>query len=519
MPKSKSTRWYLPTTRNNVIGMVSQGLLTPSAYLPKYFADIQEKADGRLLITRDGTRADWSAVSETDGGDLPALLEIDIEMPASVEIGPGGTVAIIGLVPASRVVAVHFANQVGADEFQARNYDNFRPDQLVTHVSPDLFEREVLPTLEEVTAWLAGLQAPDAPSPQEVVAASSLAGAILTVAALQAWDLDELRGRSSILRALATSSPQSSVPEIVISALTDADSGWLSNDDAEDIQLLRAALTVLAPLAPTTKVGARRVISDVFSEVGVSDADGTGTIESNLRKVRSVLRSDSKLRPFTRESGLRAAKSLLLFLLRPAPQDVVTWATDMPGDPWALTGAATLSGLVAGAHGIPSEMRTPQLDRLAGEVQADRLNRSANSPFPAFMAADPGIDFEDAGQRLTLAGGTLIELTDAPQHGMTDVSSAALVAAVEGYHDLTEPEVIDAVGEFCRTLGWDDVITTVIDGPPEGFTVRNGAIHMRGIPTIRTGVDRSVLLERLSGVLDVPEAETDRLLAALSSPR
>jgi hypothetical protein len=526
--------WYVPTARPNVVGMLTAGLVMPAVGLPKYYEDLLALAPSRLVLSSHGANRDWFTTNGTPGGK-PALIEVDV-MPAGEELRHGNvTVAAPATaIPISRVLRIHLPTERQAEEFLARRYDNFAPEKSLVAASPDLFGVDEAPNRAEIATWLASLDRPAHPTVEDIEAADRLGGAVTMLVASPALSADDVRARRAVLDRLASPQPDPAIAEFVADALAAPE--WLSADPEPDRQLLRACVDVLARLTPTARLGARRVIADIQREVVGSNDE----VESNLRRVESVLKGRSELRPLVPDAGLRSAKSLLLFLLRQAPEDVVTWSADMPSDPLAVVGASVLAGFTAGGRRVPTSLRRLELSPIVSCVLADRINAGLDA---AESYLDP-IELTVRSQEVDGGRSESLCINDHEVLSFTEPSATTEESQPELFTDVTaadEPppdgstagramaegladadfdsvEVARASAAVCIRFGWDDLVETVVRVPDRGFTVRGGEVTFVGTPTITRRIDKATFVQRISELPDLSAPELDILREVTKRP-
>jgi hypothetical protein len=532
------SRWYLATTRNNAIGMLSAGLAMPAVGFAKYYQDILSLAPGRIVLTSSGARQDWFKVTKEAADDIPVLLELMAELEGDELDHRGSTItAVAGVVPVSRLAALHFATQQHADEFLARRYDNVDPATAEVCVSPDLFGAEV-PALSRLRAWLATLPPVDHPTAEDIRTADALAGAVLMAFACPGITSAELQTRRSVLERLLDGSGSGLIQDAISEALgIDA---WLSPQVRADRVLLRSAVEVLAKLSPTTRLGTRRILADIRALIGESHEE-TRVIEANLARAESILKAEAALRPLTEASGLRSAKAILLFLLRPAADETLSWSDDMPGDPFAVLGACVLSGLTAGARLLPTTVKRGDLHSLVVNAEADRIN--TGSPHTAERFLPPDSTTLDVSQHrnghvsLLLKGSEVartaavpVITTDqrsthepvpvhdtAPQDKSGDARSADVADLLDllSSADLTDPQIARLCVAVCKRLGWTELVETVVEFDDSRFRIEGRSTVFRGVPPITVRIDRDGFLERIASLKQITGAEIDALVEAV----
>jgi hypothetical protein len=532
------SRWYLATTRNNAVGMLAVGLVMPAVGFTKYYQDVLSLAPGRIVLTSSGARPDWFSVTEEAADDIPVLIELLVELAGDEFQHAGSTIAAVaGVVPISRLVALHFATQQQADEFLARRYDNVDPASSVVHVSPELFEAEV-PALAVLQAWLATLPSVDHPTAEDIRASDTLAGAVLMALACPAITSAELNARRSVLERLLDGTRPGPIEDAISEALGIDE--WLSAQVRADRGLLSSAVKVLAGLSPTTRLGTRRVLTDIRALVDESRGE-IGGIEANLARVESILKAEAELGPLTEGSGLRSAKALLLFLLRPSPDETSSWSDDMPGDPFAVLGACVLSGLTAGARLLPTGVKRGDLYLLVVNVEADRIN--ADSPHTVERFAPPDsttLELSQGGDgyESLLLGGTEVVRTAAVAAGAADRRSfqdplllsdtapqkysgdeqpadVANLLDLLRRADLTDPRIARVCAAVCKRLEWTELVETIVEFGDSGFRLEGRRSVFPGVPPITPRIDRDGFLERIASLNQITGAELDALHRAV----
>lgn len=533
MPDDRGMRWYVPTTRNNVVGMLTAGMVMPARGLTKYYEDLLSLAPSRVVLSSLGARRDWFDLGDEARRESPALIEVEVT-PSGEALGDGSArvAAPAAIIPASKVRAVHFATEGDATEFVARRYDNFVPDRALVAVSSELFNVDQLPDIAHLGRWLEELPESQHPTAAGIGEADSLGGAILMLIAVPASSPDELRSRAAVLDRLLSAAHGRAMVDIVTDALAVPE--WLSADVEADKALLRSAVSVLARLSPAPHLGARRVIADVIREVEGDDE----LVATNLSRVDSILRAESDLRPMTQTAGLRSAKALLLFLLRPSPEEVVTWADEMGDDPLAVAGAAVLAGMTAGGRRVPATLRRQPIADLVSCLQADRLNSAGGYPLGRFLDPPPILEVRAADRTeghatcLAVNDVDIVVATGEPEGSSSVQPDLFDTAGSAGNSQPGDSDAVNELGELldradfgasdvaraaaavCKRMEWEDLVETLVDLPDEGFSVRQGRVAFAGVPTITLTVEKAIFLERVLLLPDVSVPEFDALRAA-----
>lgn len=141
------------TNRGNLIEILSSGLIKPPRAYPKYYRDSNAGCPSVVVLSRTDPYSDPLVLSQNESpGIFPVLLDVDAEgLFASAQIVKdfvqvntgkvGGTAMVFpGVIPASRIRAIHFRTLEELSEFQTREYANLRERNDLYRVSPQRFE-------------------------------------------------------------------------------------------------------------------------------------------------------------------------------------------------------------------------------------------------------------------------------------------------------------------------------------------------------------------------------------------
>ena len=139
------------TNRGNLIEILSSGLIKPPATFGKYYPDGNAGCpNGVVVYWQD---PEWNGMGETvegaAAGMFPVLLDVDVNgltEAARIEMAGGGdatakdfVTVLDGVLPASRIRAIHFRSEEERTEFRGRVYGNLREDTTLDRVSPERF--------------------------------------------------------------------------------------------------------------------------------------------------------------------------------------------------------------------------------------------------------------------------------------------------------------------------------------------------------------------------------------------
>ena len=229
-------------------------------------------------------------------------------------------------------------------------------------------------------------------------------------------------------------------------------------------------------------------------------------MEVHLDRIAQLSRGEAALQPFKDRAGMRSAKALLLFLLRPTLEGVRSWDAEEEQNAGREVRdlAGIMAGLVSGYGGLPVELRaSPLLDALLDWAAAG-LQPSDVQPAPR-----PAVEVvPDKGSVKDRSPGEAIK-------SVVKTDSDSPVAAAEPRARL-ERAVADGDHEqplaLGQQLGWSDVQRLVILAPDFHVSLRGRNVEVSFPPGVSPEVhlveDR--FLERLADLSDVALEEVLR---------
>ena len=437
--------WYLPTNRHNLLGMWSAEMLSPASSLIKYRPDLLADAPGRLVLSPGGIDAAMvGAVSDDEAHSFPVMIELDLPEESAVPKGPGGLAAPAGVVPVSRVGAIHVRSKRESSEIEARNFANVRGANLPLQVTPDLFASPQTTPLQDTRSWLRGLEPIERPTVRERTVIDRLAGALALVAPLATRDITVLAWWAEQIRLWGD---QTDATEHPASALSDLLPGGA--DGPGEGRLLSAlsgiilARSVDGPPVPSEVIAA---LKDELTEGATPDE----RMLAALDRVDQTVRGLRPFEPFQNPASQPVLKALFLFLVRPDPEEISTWTNEESGaDARLLALGTALSGFNTGYRRLPLELRGSEaLRELVVAGVADQLNTLATSSLPLFA---PGVSVDvtetaDGRRTVVSAGPAVLVDTTLPIGTATQV--------VDGAHAV----------RIADHLGWTDCVRTVVTG-------------------------------------------------------
>lgn len=225
--------YTLLTNRNNLLEILSSGLIKPASLYSKYYPDLGASCPGAVpLLLRDPTPV---LVRETVGEEpamFPVLIDLDMEEGEEVHTifddyqqGPeenlthgGGVCAVFEtVIPTGRIQAIHFRSDDEIREHSTRKYENVREDAVPLRVSPERFQgrrinvKRLLPALSRTQDEITAI------APEELARAESLGGALLMLTGLaersNTLPLEDLIPPLEALRTLALGEELGQIPD------------------------------------------------------------------------------------------------------------------------------------------------------------------------------------------------------------------------------------------------------------------------------------------------------------------
>jgi hypothetical protein len=275
---------------------------------------------------------------------------------------------------------------VAAREIGARAYRGFDAAALPIRVSPELFETAEPPVLLEDGAAertdIVPTDALPALDDQVLTRREAVAGAV------------QCAGDPALVDAVLNTSSGDPVDDLV-SLLHDR--GWL--DEEDERRLLSSLLEQVHQQTSAGTIVASSVIAALRSS---GELEGIRGLPNALDRVEQILRGESEMRRF-RGEGQRATKAMLLFLLRPQPEEVTTWGPEDTGaDEIVLMLSRLLAGFASRFGGLATNMRAgvtvdAVLDWMADGLQPNDFAWPKRSPVEAERTGD-----EDAPPSLAM---------------------------------------------------------------------------------------------------------------------
>jgi hypothetical protein len=354
---TERNRLLLPVNWRNALAYYAQGLAVPSAVLTRHRQDLLELAPRRLPLVRGWISRSVAEVCGPMTGDFPVALEIDTDLSVrGEELDLDGTrvaVAPIGVIPTSHVSRIHVRSDRDRKEFLARRYRNIDTERLPVTVGQAVFNGEGVQA-EPLSTWLLGLPNPNPFELRDLVELQCVAGALMLILAAIPYQTDVLEGAGRLFENVLGRPRTGEVLGVLSGTL--ADIGWSAQGD--DLAICAAAIEILAEMSAPEPPVASEVLTKMRALLAGRDLSDAGFVSTHLDRILAIDRGDAAFTQFRHRGGLRAAKGLLLFLLRPDPTAVRTWLDEnINAEAETIALAAVFSGVAYRSTGLPPELR------------------------------------------------------------------------------------------------------------------------------------------------------------------
>jgi hypothetical protein len=290
-------------------------------------------------------------------GDFPVILEIDTDLSVrglELEVsGAPAAVAPAGVIPTSHVNRIHVQSDKDWDEFRARRYGNVDTSRLAMTISQSLFRGSGV-SAEALSNWLQGLPDAGAIGWKSLVKRQCAAGALMLVLASLPPEAGILEGAGNLLEKIIGRPDTVDMVDLLPDAL--AEIGWIGMED--DHAVCQVAVEVLVKISGPEPPVPSEVLVEMRRMLANRNLSDARLVRAYLDRILAINRGDVEFTPFRHTGGLRAAKGLLLFLLRPDPAAVKSWlGEDINAEHEVIALTAIFAGIAHRSTGLPSELR------------------------------------------------------------------------------------------------------------------------------------------------------------------
>ncbi len=467
------------TNRQNLLQVLSTGLLATRAAYAKYYPDLLEIAEGSIPFVRlpAPTNAISAVLEEGNAGSFPVIVDpgswardalyTEADDDAAIRTYPAA-------VPLAPDAVVYFRSQDELTEHTARRYPNVA-DIVRFEISPSLFEGE--PADLTVPAG-AGKGLYDA----DYRTADKRAGMLAALAAATPTDwLQQLGDVMSARLAKPKSTPSWYRHDVLLATKK------LAARSSDDDRLLQTVLATTIEADTTAGIQPLKLLARIAESASPSEDQTKG-----FDKIRAVLELERDFEKFTPGKGSPILKALLLALLRPDPERLLSWSTNETGaDDEVIVAAAAIVGTIQGWALAPKAEFPASLVHWLAVFQAECVQSAG--PWPGLSTELVG---DDRQGTLRWDGQTVVTKTKAP---------AALDELLDGL-DVNDARVQSAVLELIDAQGWWDcqVLEVELAGG-RGHIVRvqsgkQAGLEIQGVRRWTATVNKDRLLTHLADI-------------------
>jgi hypothetical protein len=348
---------YLPVNWRNALAYYAQGLMAPGGMLARCHKDLLELAPQRLPLLIDKVSGSVAKACAPGAGDFPVILEIDDNVligGAELDVnGKPAAIAPAGMIPTGHVSYIHVRSEKDRDEFRARRYRNVDTSRLPVAVTPSLFRGDGA-SAEILSAWLRRLPATEIAGREDLIERQCAAGALMLVLASLPPEVVILEGAGRLVEKILSRPGSAGIVNLLPDVL--AEIGWIGGED--DHSVCAVTLEVFVKMSGSEPPIASEVLSEMRRLLARRHLSDARLVSAYLDRILAIDRGEVEFTPFRQHGGLRTAKGLLLFLLRPDPAAVTSWLTeDINAEREIIALAAIFAGIAHRSTGLPSELR------------------------------------------------------------------------------------------------------------------------------------------------------------------
>lgn len=351
------TRLLLPVNWRNAFAFYARGLIVPGGMLTRCHKDLLELAPRHVPLLIGNVSESVADTCAPTPRDFPVILEIDGDvLVRGMKLNIGGTPASIapaGVIPTNYVHRVHVRFERDRREFQVRRYRNVDTTRVAVSVTQPLFEGTGV-SAETLRNWLRGLPEENTGEGESLVKRECAAGALMLVLASIPPEEGIVEDAGHILEKVLDCPKIADLCDLLPNVL--AEVGWISVED--DHCLCAATLKVLMKMSGPEPPVPSEVVGEIRRLLVNSRLSDESLVSAYLDRILAINRGDVEFTSFRQTGGLRAAKGLLLFLLRSDPTAAKSWLEeDINADHQVVALAAIFAGIAHRSTGLPNRLR------------------------------------------------------------------------------------------------------------------------------------------------------------------
>jgi len=471
---------YYITNQFNLREILSGGFIgSRASFDDKYYKDLLEECPGRIPLFTEAPAASLRQKVNEHNPEISfaVILQIDaakLNMDTSARIKEGEKIVCIaceGAIPLDSVSAIHFLSVQNRSEFEVRTYSNMPNPRELYRVTPEL--AQMTDRNPDVLARLRELPPLPYPTRDQFSSIDRVSGAISLCIFRSAGK--EQSGQ--LLKLLEKGKKQKKTDQIpswfkpgLEKQLPDEISSLTNINEL----VFASTITVLHDHNLNTIGQKPVVLEEIRKQVFANPAIGErkATLEKSFTKIQRILRLEDDFEPLKPSPGYDALQALLLFLMRPNHNALLSWpASETNASQPVMLTALAYSGIVIGRKGLETEYR--QADAKVAALVADVLNViSKQNGKPAKTDTKPSKPKATKTQ--------LILSTETS--GIPVPAQRVLPSSIDwktiSEETLTEKkddqELVGSAVWLCQEKGWGDCISTVVTWPhKEKFRIQS----------------------------------------------
>lgn len=375
-------RWYAPLNRNNLIVLLAGGVISPSKGYANYEKDLQRFAGDGFLLVRNGISSKVIDSEDLSGNaGFTVLVEINIDdldtasygldeqgefsdSTISINKSDACFLSLIGVIPITKVEAVHFRSDSDKKNFIVRQFENVPMDIIPFEVSEQLFKHDVSDIAIQALERLSEGNNDDCKLKKHYAKSDSYTGCVAllvnTIPTNDSWFY--------LLEKILISKDYNCIPSLVASEII---------QDKLDCALFATAFSMMMEMDVSQGWQAKKVLSDIYASINKDILTEKELKQLNVWLIacEDILNNKRSVTPLS-DSKMKVGRAILLLLLRPNPIDVLNSSNSSlkPGME-VLSLAAMLSGARYGFESLPNELKSTEPGfGLYANLKSDLIN-------------------------------------------------------------------------------------------------------------------------------------------------
>lgn len=501
--------YYYLTNQHNLNYIISHGYIAPSYLYNKYYEDLSALTKGHLPILLDSPNKNLiDQVVSKEASSFPIILSLDLGNLTGVikrvnsnydlvltsqldDIQDADILILLeGLIPFRYVNQIIFADEQSLEEFTARQFGNIPGTKEKVTVNSNLFDgsngdpNKLIPVLEKLTA-------DKSPRLAEIKKFNQLCGSRVLLTQLASTTEDTpLESLATYLSDISEIDDVASdakniwlrlLPKIILSdeaeplssnTLNNLSSSFTQQQIADTLLLEQIVLNLTKLNSPSefvSEIFLDQVVNDFEKRIMIFESDTEALkkqYDSIFSRIRKVLLSSIDLDEFFSflADDTKITIALLCFLLRPEPENILTWLDEKHAPDWDILAIIyILSGILYGRSRIPVEYR-PSSEMMEYIDYSNCQDINALFGCYSFSTSDTPqilqLDIKNIEGRsvetLHINGNTLLERN-------INTISLSQIKSYFNVNTLKDSEALDLALNFAKLQGWTECITSVID--------------------------------------------------------